>query len=168
MISLCSTKKQDLLNLDSGCSKHMRGDPTKFIKLKDNKGRVTFGDNKSSKIIGKGTIVINSNIKEGNVLLVENLKPNLLNVSQTCDQGHISIFDSEKCEIKKKDSGRIAGTAVRNSNNVYILENENQCYLSMVDESWLWHKRLRHLNFDNLVKISKKETVRDLPKIVNP
>ena len=38
----------------------------------------------------------------------------------------------------------------------------------MVDESWLWNRRLRHLNFDNLVKISKKEVVRDLPKIVKP
>ena len=48
----------------------MTGDPTMFIKLKDNKGRVTFGDNKSFEIFGKGTIVINSNIKEENVLLV--------------------------------------------------------------------------------------------------
>ena len=37
----------------------------------------------------------------------------------------------------------------------------------MVNESWLWHRRLGHLNFDNLVKISK-EVVRDLPKIVKP
>ena len=58
--------------------------------------------------------------------------------------------------------------AIRNSNNVYILENEFQCYLSMVDESWLWHRRLGHLNFDNLVRISKKEAVRDFPKIVKP
>ena len=57
---------------------------------------------------------------------------------------------------------------MRNTNNVYILENENQSYLSMVDESWLWHRRLGHLNFDNLVKISKKEIVRDLPKIIKP
>ena len=65
-------------------------------------------------------------------------------------------------------SGRFVGMAIRNSNNVYILENENQCYLSMADESWLLHKRLGHLNFDNIVKISKKEAVRDLPKIVKP
>ena len=58
--------------------------------------------------------------------------------------------------------------AIRNSNNVYILENENQCYLSMVDESWLWHKMMVHINFDNIVKVSKKEAVRDLPKIVKP
>ena len=102
MISLCATKNQNLWHLDSGCSKHKTGDPTKFLTLKDNKGKVTFGDNLSSKIIGKGTVAVNNKIKEENVLLVENLKPNLLSVSQTCDQGHICIFYSDKCEIKKK------------------------------------------------------------------
>ena len=101
MIALCATEKQNLWHFYSGCSKHMTGDPNKLIKLKDNKGKVTFGDNMSSKIIGKGTCVVNNKIKGENVLLVENLKPNLLNVSQTCDQGHICIFYSEKCEIKK-------------------------------------------------------------------
>ena len=38
----------------------------------------------------------------------------------------------------------------------------------MVDESWLWNIRLGHLNFDNIVKISKKGVVRDFPKIVKP
>ena len=104
MIALCATKNQNLWHLDSGCSKHMTNDPNKFITLKDNEGKVTFGDNLSSKIIGKGTIVVNNKIKAENVLLVEKLKPNLLSVSQTCDQGHICIFDSKKCEIRKKDS----------------------------------------------------------------
>ena len=55
-----------------------------------------------------------------------------------------------------------------NANNIYILENENQGYLSMVDESWLWHRKLGHLSFENLAKISTKEAVRDLPKIIVP
>ena len=103
MISLCMTEKQYLWHIDSGCSKHMTSDPNKFIKLrKDNKGRVTFGDNMSSKIIGKGTTTINDKIKVENVLLVEDLKPNILSVSQTCDQGNIYIFYSKKCEIRKR------------------------------------------------------------------
>ena len=57
---------------------------------------------------------------------------------------------------------------MRNTNNVYTLENENQCYLSMVEESWLWHRRLGHLGFDNLSKISTKEAVRDIPKNLVP
>ena len=61
--------------------KTYEGGPKKFITLKYNKGKVTFGDNLSSKIIGKGTNVVNNKIKAENVLLVENFKPNLLNVS---------------------------------------------------------------------------------------
>ena len=77
----------------------MRGDPNKSISLrKYSKGKVTFGDNMSSKRIGKGTNAINNKIK------AENLNPNLLSVSQTCDQGHICTFDFEKCEIRKNDS----------------------------------------------------------------
>ena len=55
----------------------------------------------SSKIIGKGTTAIDNKIKDENVFLVENIKPILLSVSQTSDQGHIYTFDSKKCEIKK-------------------------------------------------------------------
>ena len=49
-----------------------------------------------------------------------------------------------------------------------LVKNENQCHLSMIYKSWLWHMRMGHLNFENLVKISKKEVVRDFPKIVKP
>ena len=64
LISLCATENQNLWHLDNGCSKHMTGDPNKFIKLKNNKGKVTFGDNMSSKIIGKGKTIVNNKIKE--------------------------------------------------------------------------------------------------------
>ena len=43
-------------------------------------------------------------VKEKSVLLLEKLKPNLISVCQTCDQGNICIFDSKKHEIKKKKS----------------------------------------------------------------
>ena len=60
-------------------------------------------------------------MKAKNVLLVKDLKPNLLSVSQTCDQGHICIFDSKRCEIRRNDSGKLVGTVVRTPSNVYIL-----------------------------------------------
>ena len=46
------------------------------------------------------------------------------------------IFDSKKCEIRRKDSGKLVGTAIRTSSNVYILENEEQCYMIQIDESF--------------------------------
>ena len=72
--------------MDNGCSKHMARDPRNIITLeRDQNGKVTFGDNILFKIIGKGTMALRNKVKTKNVLLVENLKLNLLSVSQTCD-----------------------------------------------------------------------------------
>jgi hypothetical protein len=106
----------------------MIGDQDKFLSLeRKEKGSVTFGDNVSAKILGKGTISIGNNrSKEENVLSVENLKPNLLIVIQTCYQGHILIFDSKKCEIRKEDSEKLMVVASRTPRNVYILNIEEE------------------------------------------
>ena len=67
-ISLCAIEKKNLWHVDSVCSKHMTGDPSKFIGLKrDKMGKVTFGDNLSSKIIGKGTMALSNKAKVKNV-----------------------------------------------------------------------------------------------------
>ena len=63
------------------------------MNLKKQNGKVTFGDNALGNILGKGTVNLGK-VKAKNVLLVENMKPSLLSVSQTYDQGHICIFDS--------------------------------------------------------------------------
>ena len=119
----------------------MTRDKYKFLTLtKKDKGKVTFGDNVSAKILGKGTASLGNNkTKEKNVLLVENIKPNILSVSQRCDQGHILTFDSQKCEIRRKDTGKIVAGAPRTSSNVYILdlEGEEKCCLGQEDESFL-------------------------------
>ena len=36
-------------------------------------------------------------------------------------------------------------------------ETTKACILAKENEIFLWHKRMGHINFDNLVKISKKE-----------
>lgn len=40
--------------------------------------------------------------------------------------------------------------------------------MSQINESWLWHRIMGHINFDSLVKISSTNVVRDFPKIKNP
>ena len=119
-IALKSLDKGDVWYVDSGCSKHMTGGKDNFLNLKKHKGKVTFGDNASSNILGKGTVNVGK-AKAKNVFLVENMKPRLSSVSQTCDQGHIYIFNSKKCEIRRKDSRKLVGTASRTPENVYIL-----------------------------------------------
>ena len=69
-------------------------------------GSVTFGDNSKGYIIGKGDV---SNCGTSNlplitnVMLVRNLKHNLLSISQLCDKGFIISFSNNKCSILDKD-----------------------------------------------------------------
>ena len=94
LISLKVQDEEDIWYVDSGFSKHMAWNKYNFKILKKQKGKVTFADNASGNILGKGIVSLGKD-KAKNVLLVENLKPSLLSVSQTCDQGHIRIFDSQ-------------------------------------------------------------------------
>jgi hypothetical protein len=109
----------------------------------------------------KAVTLGNKKNKVENVLQVENMKPNILSVSQTFDQEHILIFYSHKCRIRKEGSVKLLVIAPRTSSNVYILDikEEEKCYMSQVDQIWLWHKRMRHLSFDNMIKDSRKEEV---------
>ena len=89
--------------IDSGFSRNMTGDKNTFLILKrENGGSVSFGDNKSAKIIGKGKVILGSQkATTENVLLVDHLKHNILSVSRSCDQGHTLLFNSQKCRIRK-------------------------------------------------------------------
>jgi hypothetical protein len=65
----------------------MIGDKDKFLTLrKERDGSVSFKNDDSTKIIGKGTVRIgNKNTKAENVLLIEDMKHNILSVIQMCD-----------------------------------------------------------------------------------
>jgi len=39
------------------------------------------------------------------------------------------------------------------------------CNKTTIDDSELWHQRLGHLNFTDMLKIARKEIVKDLPKM---
>jgi hypothetical protein len=45
---------------------------------------------------------------------------------------------------------------------------KKKCCLSQVNERWIWHRRLGHLRFDNLIKSNEKKEVKDLPKVIKP
>jgi hypothetical protein len=77
-----------------------------FIAMKKERdGSVSISNNHSVKIIGRGTITLGGKYAMvENVLLVEDMKHNLVNVIQMCDQGHTPQFNSDKCEIRKEGS----------------------------------------------------------------
>jgi hypothetical protein len=168
---LSAQRKMNPWYIDSGCSKHMTGDKGKFLSLSESKsGSVTFGNDAPGKIKGKGMVSLsNGKGKSQDVLLVDGLKHNLLSVSQMCDRGCEVLFTSKDCKIKSVNSGQVVAKGIRTENNVYVLkENREECHLRKHDESWLWHRRLGHLNFDHLIKLKNLEAVKDLPRISKP
>ena len=85
------------------------------------------------------------------------MKQNRLSVSQMCDQGHVLMFTSKDCESQREDSGKLVATTSTTLNKIYILDEikKEKCYLGREDESWLSHRRMGHIHFGNLIKISK-------------
>jgi len=58
-------------------------------------------------------------------------------------------------------------TTIRTLNNIYVLNEigKEKCCLGKENERGLWHRRMGHINFDNLVKVSRKEEVREIHEI---
>ena len=93
--------KKDKWFLDSGCSRHMTRDESKFAFLTKRKGGyVTFRENAKGRIIGQGNIGNDTFSLIESVLLVNGLKYNLLSISQLCDKGFKVIFKVSHCIIK--------------------------------------------------------------------
>jgi hypothetical protein len=63
----------------------------------------------------------------------------------------------------------LAGTVITQSNTYVLNENaKEKCCLGKKDECWLWNKTMGHINFNNIVKVNKREATREIPKISKP
>jgi hypothetical protein len=170
-VCLISISTKDKWFLNNGCSRHMTGDKNKFTSLTLKDGRnVKFGDNSKGKIIGIGNIGKTHSLVIEDVLLVDGLKYNLLSISQLCDKGYNVIFKSIMCIIVNEINNKVLFVAFRNE-NVYTIDLDNMiskesiCLAAINENSWLWHRRLGHVNMELLSKLSKLDLVKGLPII---
>nr|GFA12430.1 ribonuclease H-like domain-containing protein [Tanacetum cinerariifolium] len=86
---------------DSGCSRHMTGNISYLSKYKPfNRGYVSFGHGRG-KITGKGSIKTDK-LEFKNVYFVEELKYNLLSVSQIYDNKNSVLFTDTECLVLEK------------------------------------------------------------------
>ncbi|KAK8978841.1 hypothetical protein V6N11_034749 [Hibiscus sabdariffa] len=90
--------------LDSGCSRHMTGDKSRFLELKPKSGGVvTFGDNSKGHIEGIGSIayrVFNKRtlVVEEHVVFDDNLLPR----KDSCDDDDVGILETNGGEQSSK------------------------------------------------------------------
>ena len=91
-------ENQHIWYLNSGCSKHMIGDKTRFFNcLLEQEGHVTYEDNNKGKILGRGTTGDKNTFFIHDVLFVERLKHRLLSISQLCDKCYQVTFMMKEC-----------------------------------------------------------------------
>nr|KYP55380.1 hypothetical protein KK1_001592 [Cajanus cajan] len=138
----------------------MTVDKNKFITLQEKEsGGVTYGDNNKGKILGSGTTGNNSNTLIEDILYVEGLKYNLLSISQLfCDKNYNVFFNNECCMISDKNNNETLFVGKRN-NNIYILYLDHtssniSCISSNDNLTWLWHRRIAHVNVDKLNRLA--------------
>nr|GEV23361.1 retrovirus-related Pol polyprotein from transposon TNT 1-94 [Tanacetum cinerariifolium] len=154
--------------LDSGCSKHMTGDRSrlrnlvkKFIEI------VRFGNDHFGAIMGYGDYVIGDNVIS-RVYYVEGLGHNLFSV----DSSDMKVaFMKHSCYVRDTDGVELI--KISRGSNLYTILVENImksspiCLLSKASKtkSWLWHRRLNHLNFGTINDLARKDLVRGLPRL---
>ncbi|GJS41161.1 retrovirus-related pol polyprotein from transposon TNT 1-94 [Tanacetum coccineum] len=157
--------------LDSGCSKHMTGDRSQLTNFVNKfLGIVKFGNDHVAKIMGYGDYQI-GNVTISRVYYVEGLGHNLFFVGQFCDSNLEVAFRQHTCFIRNLEGVDLL-TGSR-GNNLYTLSLGDMmasspiCLLSKASKtkSWLWHRRLSHLNFGAINHLARHGLVRGLPKL---
>ena len=101
-------------------------------------------------------------------MYIDGLKHNLLSVGQLEDKGYQLQFTENIYMMREKD-GKVIGIATRSRGNLFQLNPTEMIYLvANINDSWLWHKRFYHINFDSIMRTSRIFSIRDFPKIVKP
>ncbi|GJS28116.1 retrovirus-related pol polyprotein from transposon TNT 1-94 [Tanacetum coccineum] len=157
--------------LDSGCSKHMTGDRSRLRNfVKKFIGTVRFGNDHFGAIMGYGDYVIGDSVIS-RVYYVEGLGHNLFSVGQFCDSDLEVAFRKHSCYVRDTDGVELIKGS--RGSNLYTISVEDMmksspiCLLSKAskNKSWLWHRRLNHLNFGTINDLARKDLVRGLPRL---
>ena len=84
------------------------------------------------------------------VLLVEDLRVNLISISQLCDQGLNVIFSKSESIVSSKDQEALMKWLSSKDNCYMWISQPSSCMLSKVYETKLWHQILNHLNLNGM------------------
>ena len=144
----------------------MTGDRAKFRDIDSTvSGKVTLGDGSTVDIQGRGSILFQGVSGDQWVLYdvyyIPKLKSNLVSLGQLTEIGHRVLMDDDLIEVTEKNPERVIMRVQRTVNRLYKIELkpiEPVCFLTHVsDQSWLWHGRLGHVNFQSLRLLAEKE-----------
>jgi hypothetical protein len=128
---------------------------------------VTFGDDKKGNVFGTDVIKVNDCFTLNDAALVDRLRYNLLSVSQLCDADLSVLFRKTDSHVLDSSGKRVCG--ISRIGNVFqadfsSAQSSLRCLISQSSsELWKWHKRLGHLSFYLLCRLSGLDLLRGLP-----
>ncbi|GJR47695.1 integrase, catalytic region, zinc finger, CCHC-type containing protein [Tanacetum coccineum] len=133
-------------------------------------GTVRFGNDHFGAIMGYGDYIIGESVIS-RVYYVEGLGHNLFSVGQFCDSDLEVAFRKHSCYVRDTDGVELIKGS--RGSNLYTISIEDMlksspiCLLSKAskNKSWLWHRRLNHLNFGTINDLARKDLVRGLPRL---
>ncbi|GJW75907.1 retrovirus-related pol polyprotein from transposon TNT 1-94 [Tanacetum coccineum] len=149
----------------------MTGDRSRLMNfVKKFIGTVRFGNDHFGAIMGYGDYVIGDSVIS-RVYYVEGLGHNLFSVGQFCDSDLEVAFRKHSCYVRDTDGVELLKGS--RGSNLYTISVEDMmksspiCLLSKASKhkSWLWHRRLNHLNFGTINDLARKDLVRGLPRL---
>ncbi|GKC24109.1 retrovirus-related pol polyprotein from transposon TNT 1-94, partial [Tanacetum coccineum] len=132
-------------------------------------GTVRFGNDHFAAITGYGDYV-QGNLTICHVYYVEGLGHNLFSVGQFCDGDLEVAFRSNTCYVwNLKGDDLLTGYRESSLYTISISElaaSSLVCLMSKATsiKSWLWHRRLSHLNFGTINQLTSKDLVDGLHK----
>ncbi|GJS05266.1 integrase, catalytic region, zinc finger, CCHC-type containing protein [Tanacetum coccineum] len=163
-------RKMQVTFVEPGCSKHMTGDRSRLMNfVKKFIGIVRFHDHFGA-IMGYGDYVIGDSVIS-RVYYVEGLGHNLFYVGKFCDSDLEVAFGKHSCYVRTE--GGVDLLKCSWGSNLYtisvedIMKSSPICLLSKAskNKSWLWHRRLNHLNFGTINDLARKDLVRGLSRL---
>ena len=100
------------------------------------------------------------------VLYEEELRMNLLSISQICDQDFMVLFSNGKCLVLNELGKKLIGW-ICTLDTCYVLVPKAIIVcnsIRMLSED-LWHQRMGHASYKQLSIVSKKEVMLGIPKL---
>ncbi|GJW32048.1 retrovirus-related pol polyprotein from transposon TNT 1-94 [Tanacetum coccineum] len=133
-------------------------------------GTVRFRNDQVAAIMRYGDYQI-ENVTTLRVYYVEGLRHNLFSMGQFCDSNLEVDFQRHSCFVRDLEGVDLL-KCLRGINS-YTLSLEDMMKSSLIcifskaskTKSWLWHRRLSHLNFDTINQLAKEGLVIGLPKL---
>ena len=125
---------------------------------------MTFRDSAKGSVLESRSLNVPSLPKLRDVLLVDEIKANLISISQLCDQDLFVRFTKDKCIVLDQEYQHIMERN-RSLDNCYLLVSSSTCLNTVPNDTSLWHRWMGHVSYKSLIDTIVAEAIKGFPNL---